>query len=85
MDKISFTGDQGEVIELYVLETTRLAGVDYLLTTDVETGDGECYIFREVTPEGSAEAVYEPVEDDKELDYLLNVFAEELDDVDLSF
>ena len=85
MEKIRFEGDQGEAIELYVIDTTRLAGADYLLASDVEAGDGECYIFKDVSPEGSAEAVYEPVTDDNELDYLLSVFAEQLDDVDLQF
>ena len=85
MEKIRFKGDLGEEIELYVIDTTKLAGVDYLLASDVEAGDGECYIFKDVSPEGSAEAVYEPVTDDNELDYLLSVFAEQLDDVDLQF
>lgn len=85
MDKIKLTGDAGEEIELFVLETTKLAGVDYILCSDVETGDGECYIFKDLSPEGSEEAVYEPVEDEKELDYLLSVFAEQLEDVDLQF
>ncbi len=85
MEKIRFEGDLGEEIELYVIDTTKLAGVDYLLASDVEAGDGECYIFKDVSPEGSAEAVYEPVTDDSALDYLLSVFAEQLDDIDLQF
>ena len=85
MEKIRFEGDLGEEIELYVIDTTKLAGVDYLLASDVEAGDGECYIFKDVSPEGSAEAVYEPVTDDSALDYLISVFAEQLDDIDLQF
>ena len=56
MEKIRFKGDLGEEIELYVIDTTKLAGEDYLLASDVEAGDGECYIFKDVSPEGSAEA-----------------------------
>ena len=85
MEKIRFKGDLGEEIELYVIDTTKLAGVDYLLASDVEAGDGECYIFKDVSPEGCEEAVYEPVTDDSALDYLLSVFAEQLDDIDLQF
>ena len=85
MEKIRLEGDNGEEIELYVIDTTRLAGADYLLASDVEAGDGECYIFKDVSSEGSEEAVYEPVTDDNELDYLLSVFAEQLEDVDLQF
>ena len=85
MEKIRFDGDQGETIELYVIDTTKIAGTDYLLASDVEAGDGECYIFKDVSSADSAEAVYEPVTDDHELDYLLSVFAEQLEDVDLQF
>ena len=85
MEKIRFKGDLGEEIELYVIDTTKLAGEDYLLASDVEAGDGECYIFKDVSPDGSEEAVYEPVTDDSALDYLLSVFAEQLDDIDLQF
>ena len=85
MEKIRFKGDLGEEIELYVIDTTKLAGEDYLLASDGEAGDGECYIFKDVSPEGSAEAVYEPVTDEGALDYLLSVFAEQLDDIDLQF
>ena len=85
MEKIRFEGEDGETIELYVIDTTKLAGTDYLLASDVEAGDGECYIFKDVSAEGDAEAVYEPVTHDNELDYLLSVFAEQLEDIDLQF
>ena len=52
MDKIKLTGDDGEAIELYVMETTRLNGTDYyLVTEDVygdEDEDGVAYIIKEV-------------------------------------
>lgn len=82
MEKITFEGEDGDAVELYVLETTRLAGVDYILTSDVPAGDGNCYILKDVSPENSEEAVYEMVEDDRQLDYLLSVFSELMDDVD---
>ena len=84
-EKVILTGDSGDVWELYVLESTRIAGVDYLLATDAEIGDGDCYILKDVSGSGDAEAVYVPVEDDEELDNLLSVFAELLDDVDLEY
>lgn len=84
-DKVVLTGESGDVWELYVLESTRIAGVDYLLTTEAETGDGDCYILKDVSDSGDEDAVYVPVEDDEELDNLLSVFAELLDDVDLEF
>ena len=85
MDKITFTGDEGDIIELYVLESTRLGAVNYVLATDAETGDGECYILKDTAPDDSEESIYEMVEDEHELDYLVNVFAELVEDVDIDF
>ena len=82
MEKIRLTGENDE-IELYILESTRLGGADYVLASDVETGDGEAYILKDVSQEGSPEAVYSMVTDEHELDYLAGIFAELLEDVDL--
>jgi len=82
-EKIIMIGEDGEKLELYIEESTRLQGKDYILAADVPTGDGECYILEDVSAEGDEEAVYEFVEDEKKLDYLISVFAELLDDVDL--
>lgn len=84
-EKIILTGDNGEELELYILESTRIGGADYILVSDVETGDGNCYILKDKSDSQDEEAVYEIVEDEKELDYLLNLFAELLEDVDLEF
>ena len=67
MDKIIFTDEEGNKLELYALETTRLGGIDYLLASDVETGDGECYILKDLSEANSPEAVYQMVEDEHEL------------------
>ncbi len=84
MEKIEFQGNN-EKLAFYVLDSTRLAGVDYILASDVETGDGECYILKEVSAPGDTEAVYEMVEDDSLLDYLAGIFAEQMEDVDIEF
>ena len=39
MEKIRMEGDDGEVLELYLLEHTRLMGEEYILASDVEQGD----------------------------------------------
>ena len=85
MEKLTFEGENGETIELYILESTRLGGVDYILAADTENGDGNCYIFKDQSDSADDTAVYEAVEDENELDYLLSVFGELLDDVDLEF
>ena len=45
-EKLTFQLDQGETESFYVLEQTRLGGVDYLLVTDSEKEDGEALIMR---------------------------------------
>ena len=85
MEKIVFKDDEGNRLELYPLESTRLGGVDYLLASDVETGDGECYILKDLSDPDSEEAVYEMVEDEHTLDLLLNIFSELVEDVDFDF
>lgn len=80
--KILFTNDDGEEEELYVLEETRINGVNYLLVSEEEddgNNDLDVYVMKEVASEGE-EAVYEFVEDEKELDSLADIFAELLGD-----
>ena len=84
MEKILFKGDQ-EDLALYVLDSTKLAGRTFLLVTDVEEGDGDCYILEETSEEGAVEAVYRIVEDDTLLDYLAGIFGEQLEDADIEF
>lgn len=80
--KILFTNDDGEEEELYVLEETRINGVNYLLVSEEEddgNNDLDVYVMKEIASEGE-EAVYEFVEDEKELDSLADIFAELLGD-----
>lgn len=86
-DVISFVTDDGEELELYVLEQTKLNGMNYLLvadTLDEEDEDVEVYIMRETGAKDSEElASYEFVEEDAELEALGKVFEELLEDVDI--
>ena len=75
--------EDGQGVELYVLEQTRIFGADYLLVTDAPDGDGEAYILKDTSRMGDAEAVYEFVEDDAELAALSDVFSQMLDDIAL--
>ena len=34
-EKIILTGEDGEKLELYILEETRIGGMDYILASDV--------------------------------------------------
>lgn len=84
-DRITMFTDSGESVDFYVLEETRINARSYLLVTDApEDQDGECYILKDVSGEQDAEALYEFVEDDRELDALMGVFEELLKDADVA-
>lgn len=83
MEKILLEGDK-DSIECYILDSTRLAGRDYILVSDVEGGDGDCYILEMIRTEKGIET-YEPVEDEILLDQLANIFGEQLEDLDIEY
>ncbi len=76
-------GPNGEEVDFYVLEQTRIAGVDYLLVTEAPDGDGDAYILQDLSKDGEEEALYEFVEDDEQLEALSKVFIQMLDDIAL--
>ena len=83
MGKITFDPDGNGPVAFYVLEQTRLGGVDYLLVTDAEEGDGDAMILKDLSSEQETEALYEFVESDEELEAVAQVFSNILDDIDL--
>ena len=83
MEKIIFRPDGEENVEFFVLEQTRIGGVNYILVTDCEEGDGDALILKDLSADGDAESIYEIVEDDAELEAVGGVFQNMLDDVDL--
>lgn len=84
-DEIIFTTEDGEEVTFCVIEQTRLGGVDYLLvtTTDEDTEEGEALILKDVSKDTDEEAVYDIVEDDKELELVAGIFKELIDDIEL--
>ncbi|MEG0215310.1 MAG: DUF1292 domain-containing protein [Hungatella sp.] len=82
---ITLETDDGEEVDFYVLEETKINGISYLLVTDVreEDEDGECYILKDLSKTEDAEALYEFVEEDDEMDYLFKIFSELMEDVDV--
>lgn len=83
MEKLTFQGKDGEQAEFYVLEQTRVNGVNYLLVADSEKDDGECLILKDMASEEEQESLYEIVEDEQELSAVLTVFEQLLDDVEI--
>ena len=84
MEKITMLSDEnGEELEFYVLEQTRIGGHNYILVTDVEEGDGDALILKDMSQDGEEESIYDVVSDDEELEAVSGVFADMLEDVDL--
>ena len=99
MEKITMLSDEnGEELEFYVLEQTRIGGHNYILVTDVEEGDGDALILKDMSQDGEEESIYdvkdtsdaedkdcvfEFVEDDVEMNAVFKIFEELLEDVDI--
>lgn len=83
MEKIIFRPEGEEAVEFYVLEQTRLGGIDYILVTDSEEGDGEALILRDMSAPEEEEALYEIVTEDEELNAVAAVFENMLEDIGL--
>ncbi len=83
MEKITFTPQEGEAVDFYILEQTMIGGVNYLLVTDSGEGDGDALILRDISAPEDVEAVYEIVEDDGTLNAVAAVFEKIMDDVDI--
>lgn len=85
-DTISFLTEDGDEALFHVIEETRINGTDYLLVYDDVEGEAvEALILKDVSAQGDAEAVYEIVEDEKELKAVAGLFNELLEDTDLVF
>lgn len=82
MEKIKFSFDD-ETVDFFVLEETKINNINYILVTDQEEGDAEALILKDMSETEDAEAIYEIVEDDEELEYVSNIFSQMLDDIDL--
>ena len=83
MEKIPFRPEGEEPVEFYVLEQTRIGGHNYILVTDVEEGDGDALILKDMSQDGEEESIYDVVSDDEELEAVSGVFADMLEDIDL--
>ena len=84
-DEIVFTTEEGDTVTFQVIEQTRLGGVNYLLVS-TDSGDeeeAEALILKDVSQDTEEEAVYDIVEDDKELQSVAAIFKELLDDIEL--
>lgn len=83
---ITLVGDDGEDIQVEVIEQTVIDGVNYLLVADVLESDeeeGDCYILKDVSSGDSEDANYEVVPDE-EADGIFDTFEKMMkDEIDL--
>ena len=81
LEKITFQPEGENPVAFYVLEQTRIGGINYILVTDFEEGDGEALILKDLSKDGEEESVFAIVSDDDELSAVAGVFESMLDDV----
>lgn len=83
-EKLVFTSEDGEEIEFYVLEETKINGKNFLLVADDNEGEeANALILVDVSEPEATEAIYEVVEDEEQLNALSKVFTELMDDLDI--
>jgi hypothetical protein len=84
-NKVIFTTENDEQVEFYILEQTKLNGFTYLLVTDAQEDDeeGNAYILKDLSTDADDAALYDMIEDEKELELIGNIFEELVDDIEL--
>ena len=80
MEQLEFMTDDNEKVKFYVIEETRVNGMNYLLVSESDDDEAECYILKDVSSQESSEAAYEFVEDDNELESVFKIFEELIED-----
>ena len=81
MEKITFM-DGDEAVEFYVLDQTRVGGVNYLLVSDSMDEEADALILKDTASDEDTESVYEIVEDDTELNAIAKIFEETIGDIE---
>lgn len=81
MDKITFHPEGEAPVDFYVLEQTTIGGKNYILVTDIEEGDADALILKDLSEPESEESVYTIVSDEEELAAVAQVFENLLDDI----
>ena len=81
METVQFFDEESNTyIDFYVLEQTRISNVDYLLVTVDEAGDTDALILKDISQSQDADALYEIVEEEAELNAVAKVFSEMIGD-----
>lgn len=78
-NKINIIDEEGNEIELIIIETAKFEGRGYILASESENA----YILKDVSEDKDSDSIYEFVDDEKELDMLADVFSELISDMDI--
>ena len=79
VESITFKDENNNDQDFYVVEQTRMNGINYLLVADSPEGDAEALILKDISDESEQEAEYVPVEDEVLLEALMKIFSELLE------
>jgi uncharacterized protein YrzB (UPF0473 family) len=84
-NEITFTSEDGDEVVFQVMEQTRLGGTNYLLvSTTGESEEAQALILKDISRDTDEEAIYDIVEDERELELVADIFKELLDDIELN-
>lgn len=83
LESIKVYNEDGEEVELYIIEQTQVAGNTYLLAVeDEDSEESDMWIFKQ-SGTGEEEVFYETIEDERELEAVAKVFEAMLEDCDI--
>lgn len=80
---VSFITEDNEEVKFRVIEETKLNGVSYLLVTEDSDDEEDAYILKDISNPDDSDAIYDIVEDDKEINLIASIFEELLEDTDI--
>lgn len=80
MEKLVFKTEDGEELEFFIEEQTRVNGTAYLLVADSEDEEANAYIMKDISADGDKVANYVFVDDDVEREAIAGVFSQMLED-----
>ena len=83
-NSVTFTDEDAQDMDFYVIEETKVNGFSYLLVCDEEDMEqGNVFILKIISAPEEEEAIYDVVQDEVELQAVSKVFSELVDGIDI--
>lgn len=83
-NSVTFTDEDAQNMDFYVIEETRVNGFSYLLVCDDEDMEqGNVFILKDISAPEEKEALYDVVQDEVELKAVSKVFSELVEGIDI--